>query len=178
MQNFQLGANFAIAAVVNILDRWIQAAGVHANARIGGIPAAQVVHRRLTNHYGAARFQIKGGTLFVFQNGRLDVVVHRDDIQSWLFGREVPIKVGKEPDPAESGVEVQVGVMKATVKPGKDGKLGTDDDEITITPTTKIDGVVEYEEIDDNGTKIFKCTACGLTRKTKKGIVAHIERDH
>jgi uncharacterized C2H2 Zn-finger protein len=122
---------------------------------------------------------VKGSLSALVAGDKWVEVVHRDDVHAWLFGRSVELKVGKAPDPAEKGIKVQVGVMEATVKAGADGKLGTDDDEVTITPTTKIDGVVEYDEgKDDEGKKIFTCTACRITRRTKKSMVKHIERDH
>jgi len=41
------------------------------------------------------------------------------------------------PKPEEPKVEVEVGAMEVEVKPGPDGKLGTDDDEVKIAPKKK-----------------------------------------
>lgn len=43
-------------------------------------------------------------------------------------------KVG---EPKDDPLKVQVGVMEATVDPGKDGQLGTDDDKTTVKPKPK-----------------------------------------
>jgi hypothetical protein len=47
---------------------------------------------------------------------------------------EPVVKEAPEPEPEEKKVEVDVGAMTVTVEPGEDGELGTDDDEVDITP--------------------------------------------
>ena len=70
-------------------------------------------------------------------------------------------------------VEVTVGVMKATVEAGDDGKFGTEDDKVTIVP------VAEKPKKSFKKSKgMFVCNACGHTLMTKRGILAHIEREH
>ena len=154
MQNFVIGSGFSTAAVVHILDKWLQSGGIHANSRIDNRPVAQVLHQRLTRRFGAQRFRLFRGNLDVMELGEWRVLVHRDDIRSFLYGKEMVVKIGKAPDPSEEGVEVPVK---------------------RVSSTTKIDGVVEWEK---TGPKSFQCTACGLVRKTEDGIVTHITRDH
>lgn len=68
----------------------------------------------------------------------------------------------------EKKIEAKVGVMSVTVKAGKDGKLGTDDDEVSISSEGKWD----YEELDEGG---FKCRYCGKVLKSKRGITKHVD---
>lgn len=178
-RNFVLGSGIA-ASIIREIECWLQDCGVPSTAKIKGRPVAAAVFKRLLNRFGVVRCHIARRSLFVLMPDKSwKQIVHRDDVHAWLFGRKVDIKVGKEPDPAERGIKVRVGIMEAKVEPGKDGRLGTEDDKVTIAPTTKIDGKVEYEEIEDaEGKTIYKCEACGLERKTERGIVNHIERDH
>jgi len=178
MQNFVIGSGFSTAAVVHILDKWLQSGGIHPNARIDNRPVAQVLHQRLTRRFGAQRFRLFRGNLDVMEQGQWRVLVHRDDIYTFLYGKEMKVKVGSAPDPSEDGIKVKVGVMEATVKPGADGKLGTKDDVVEITPTTKIDGVVEWDKKKVGDKWAFFCCACGVTRASKASIEKHIERDH
>ena len=175
MINFSTGSGFSPAAVVHILDKWLQSGGIRATARIDGIPISQALYRRLARRFGAQEYRIHRGHLHVKEQGAWRILCHRDDIRGFMFGKEVVLKVGKAPDPSEKGIKVQVGVMEATVDPGDDGELGTDDDEVTIKPKK----VVEYEEIENaKGETIFRCTECGLKRKKEQTIIDHIEDKH
>jgi len=98
-------------------------------------------------------------------------------------------------------LEVDVGIMTATVDPGDDGKLGTDDDVVTITPKDKDDEVVaddddeyvdddgeeyvddeaaEYEELEDGKFRCLVCARAGEEKilRTEKGMISHIEKTH
>jgi len=156
---FTIGSGSGRGAV-GVLTRWLEGAGIRPTTRIDGKPIAEAVFGRLSHRYGAQRYRIVAGNLDVLEQGSWRLLVHRDDIHTFLFGKEVVVEVGPEPDPSEGGVELQVGVSSGGGK---------------ITKTTKIKGVVEWEKA---GPKVFRCCACGLTRKTKAGIVRHIERDH
>lgn len=59
-----------------------------------------------------------------------------NDLPKWYQMEPVPEPKAKAV-PEEKSVEVDVGVMTATVEAGEDGELGTDDDEVTIKPRTK-----------------------------------------
>lgn len=61
-----------------------------------------------------------------------------NDLPKWYQMEPVPEPKSKaSPETEEKSVEVDVGVMTATVEAGEDGELGTDDDEVTIRPKTK-----------------------------------------
>lgn len=112
MQQFNTGGGFSAAAVVAILDRWLQSGGVHANARIEGRPVAQVLHDRLSSRYGAQSFRVFRGCLDVMEQGQWRQLVHRDDIYTFMFGKRMQVKIGPAPDPAEKGVKVDVKVVE------------------------------------------------------------------
>lgn len=192
MKKFKIGSGFSAASVIAVLDRWLQTGGIHPNARIGGKPIAQVLHERLSRRFGAQRFRIFRGCLDVLEQGQWRQLVHRDDIYTFMYGKEMVVKVGEVPDKAEKGVKIQVGVMEAEVKAGKDGKLGTKDDTVKIRPSNKIlkeskgeDKVVDYYELEDGAG--FECSECGKTYRPSKTVplsraeklmVGHIKKDH
>jgi len=48
--------------------------------------------------------------------------------------KEAPKPREPKEEPRDEPLEVEVGAMKATVDPGEDGKLGTEDDKVKISP--------------------------------------------
>jgi len=108
MLNFSLGAGFSPRGAVAVIDKWIQGVGVQANARIDGTPVPHILIRRLSHRFGAGAFRIHQGHLWVSQDGKWTIHVHRDDIRNWISGQELTATVGVAPDPSESGVKVDV----------------------------------------------------------------------
>jgi hypothetical protein len=52
-------------------------------------------------------------------------------------------------EPVDAPMSVEVGVMTATIDPGEDGKLNTEDDKVTITPTRTTVSDMEAEDEEE-----------------------------
>ena len=96
----------------------------------------------------------------------------------------------EEPKEADKPLVVDVGIMTATVDPGDDGELGTDDDVVTIKPNVKeevlddgdeyVDEEDDYEEMEDGRFRCLICMRAGEEKilRSENGMIAHIEKKH
>jgi len=98
----------------------------------------------------------------IYLKGKM--IIPRDKVVPFLRNEFTPEVPG-------SKVVAKVGIMTATTTPGKDGKLGTEDDETVVTVNKP---EWDYEPLDD-GT--FKCRYCDKILKTEKGIVNHVDNE-
>jgi|GEM_PF-5638334 len=91
---------------------------------------------------------------------------------------EPEMDVDDEPKGDDKPITVDVGAMTAEIDPGEDGELGTEDDEVTISPNGN--GDFDYEETDDGRFECLVCKREGEEKilKTEKGIIDHIEDKH
>jgi len=109
------------------------------------------------------RLNSKFGTWTINDSGILSrgaLVLTYQDLRTFLHGA--------------SSVSATVGIMEATISAGKDGVIGTSDDTVSIKPLSPKKEAYDYWEEDG----IWHCNYCKVTRKTEKGILSHLLKEH
>ena len=91
---------------------------------------------------------------------------------------------------SDKPMKVKVGAMTATVDPGEDGELNTEDDKVTISPTEpepepepepeEPEPEEEYYQLEDGRFQCAICERKGNEKilKTEEGMINHIADKH